>query len=246
MYNVENINESNVFVVKKDNSVKRVSYFKNAEEPTYVPKGTFVLIPFMWVDITDAMLKSAKEKGARKIFHGELFPSANLDVDRADVMPCQLRRATKEEVAQCIEYVKEHDKAEEEYYLKQDEENKRKRAEREAEEECKARELEEFRGSLKGKWMMFVSKVMRKLAVELLFLAGKCNKKQIANNERLGYFYEGRGYLMDDAFKKIHGMTIDEFAESGHRMGCDKRFFDENGVCLDSMSPLLIALGYNH
>lgn len=229
MYNVENINESNVFVVKKDNSVKRVSYFKNAEEPTYVPKGTFVLIPFMWVDITDAMLKSAKEKGSRKIFHGELFPSSGVDVDKADVMPCQLRRATKEEVAQCIEYVKEHDKAEEEYYRKKKEEDDKIIAKRKAEEERKARELEEFRGSLKGKWMRFVAKVMRKLAVELLFFAGKCNKKQIANNERLGYLYEGRGYLMDDAFSKIYGVTID---------GCS------GDVWFDSVRTLRIALGY--
>ena len=228
-YNVETLNESMVFVVKKDNSVKKVN---DSGDVAYVPKGTFVLIPFMWRDITDAMLKSGKEKGSRKIYHGELFPSTNLDVDRADVMPCQLRRATKEEVAQCIKYVQEHNDAEEEYYRKKKEENDRILAKRKAEEERREREWEECRGSLKGKWTKFVSKVMRKLAVELLFLAGKCNKKQIANNERLGYFYEGRGYLMDDVFKKIHGMTVDEFA-------------DKREGYIDSVKTLLIALGYN-
>ena len=251
MYNVENINETNVFVVKKDNAVK-----KNAEDATYyVPKGTLVHISCSALDITDSMLGSAKENGSRRRFNMYIFPSIGPYIDTAEVMPCQLRRATKEEVAQCIKYAQEFNNALEEHRRKEDEEYERKRAERKVEQERKARELDEFRRSLKGKWAKFVSKVMRKLAVELLFLAGKCNKKQIANNERLGYSrFDRRRYLVRDCFKKLYGLTIDEFADkrrefinSGHSgRKWDEKFSSRRGydVELDSMGTLLAALGY--
>ena len=256
MYNVENINETNVFVVKKDNAVKRITHRKNAEDATYyVPKGTLVHIGCSALDITDSMLKSAKEKGSRMRFNMYIFPSIGPYIDTAEVMPCQLRRATKEEVAQCIKYAEEFNNALEEHLRKQDEENERKRAERKAVQERKACELDEFRGSLKGKWTKFVAKVMRKLAVELLFLAGKCNKKQMANNERLGCcHYDRIGYLSDDSFKKLYGLTIDEFVEkrrefinSGHSgREWDEKFSSRRGynVELDRMGTLLTVLGY--
>ena len=256
MYNVENINETNVFVVKKDNAVKRITHRKNAEDATYyVPKGTLVHIGCSALDITDSMLKSAKEKGSRMRFNMYIFPGIGPYIDTAEVMPCQLRRATKEEVAQCIKYAEEFNNALEEHLRKQDEENERKRAERKAVQERKACELDEFRGSLKGKWTKFVAKVMRKLAVELLFLAGKCNKKQIANNERLGCcYYDRMGYLSDDSFKKLYGLTIDEFVEKRREFinsGHSGREWDENfssrygyDVELDSIGTLLTVLRY--
>lgn len=257
MYNVESINEKNLFVVKKNNSVKKVSYRNNTEDATYVPTGTFVHIDNVGNDITDAMLESAKEKGSRKEYIGVVFPQENNDTypEIAHVRPCQLRKATKEDVTKCIKYAQEYNNVLEEREREKKEENERKYAEYVAEKERKARELDEFRGSLKGKWAEFVSKVMRKLAVELLFLAGKCNKKQIANNERLGYSrFDRRSYLVSDCFKKLYGLTIDEFADkrkefinSGHSgREWDENFSSRRGydVELDSMGTLLAALGY--
>lgn len=118
-------------------------------------------------------------------------------------------KATKEEVTKCIKYAQEYNNVLEERERKKKEENERKYAEYVAEKERKARELDEFRGSLKGKWAEFVSKVMRKLAVELLFLAGKCNKKQIANNKRLGYSrFDRRSYLVSDCFKSCMALRL--------------------------------------
>ena len=223
MYNVKNINETNVFVVKKDNAVKRIAYVGREEKVSkHLPEGTLVHIDYSYEDITDAMLERSKEKGARKVYRGVVFPSEDWYLDRADAMPCQLRRATKEEVAQCIKYAEEFNQALEEHYRKQQEEYEKECAKHKEEQERKERALEEFRGSLKGKWTKFVAKVMRKLAVELLFLAGKCNKKQMANNKLLGD-YTRRYHLPEDIFKKKYGMTIDEydkkrkeFISSGH------------------------------
>ena len=77
----------------------------------------------------------------------------------------------------------------------------------------------------------------------------------MANNERLGYdYFDRRGYLSDDSFKKLYGLTIDEFADKRKEFinsGHSGREWDENfssrydyDVELDSVGTLLAALGY--
>ena len=148
MYNVESINETNVFVIKRDNAVKNVAYHR-IPEPAYYPAGKLVHISYVNnEDITDAMLESGKESGARKKYSGTIFPSGNKDSrpDMTSVMPCQLRRATKEEVAQCIKYAQAYNNALEERYRKQQEEYEKECAKHKEEQERKERELDEFKG----------------------------------------------------------------------------------------------------
>ena len=77
----------------------------------------------------------------------------------------------------------------------------------------------------------------------------------MANNERLGCcHYDRIGYLSDDSFKKLYGLTIDEFVEkrrefinSGHSgREWDEKFSSRRGynVELDRMGTLLTVLGY--
>ena len=237
MYNVKDINEKNVFVIKRDNAVKYVSRSRNTGDSNYLPAGTIIHMTYLNDNaITDDMLKSAKTKGARMRFSGRFF--INNDFDVVSVMPCQLRRATKEEVAQCIKYVEDFNNALKEKFRKNVEKYEKENAERIAKEEREARELDKFKRSLKGKWTKFIANVMRKCAVRLLFLAGACNKKQIANNKRLGNF-NSNYYLTDDIFEQMHGMTMqefikrrNEFIDSGHdAWEWDEKYLNGNDKC---------------
>ena len=124
LYDVDSINETNVFVVKKDGKhdhclmtgaiVHRPNYdvaaiIKNKHRPAY---------NHYYFPITDEMLADHRVKGAKQMRFVTEFPFVPYgDEHRTPtyeywpnahvrVRPCQLRRATKEEVEKCKKYAR--------------------------------------------------------------------------------------------------------------------------------------------
>ena len=101
-------NTSNVFVVLRPNSVKGIS--SRCEQGEYLSEGTFLfLLNYQFLSITDESLTNKNSKDRRKHFKLNVISK---DIEKtsygkpyhmtANVMPCQIRRATAEEVQTCI------------------------------------------------------------------------------------------------------------------------------------------------
>ena len=222
MYKVENINETNTFVVKKDNSVKRcIRQYGDQEE--YLPAGALINVPYYLrgeEPITDEMMSNQKARGARKQYHLYTFPFTRTDRDKlwshempdtAKVMPCQLRRATKEEVELCKQYAAEFNGLIQKQLDEWTRLNEERERERKAEEEKKQAALRKFKRSPKGIWVTIVNKVSRKLACELVMLAGKFNKKHIETSEVLQDEFGVMKHLNNDLFEKLYHISVEEY-----------------------------------
>lgn len=251
-------NTGNVFVVLRDKSVKGIS--SRYEQGVYLPKGTFL---FQWdslfSSITDESLINKNSKDRRKRFTLDVI-SKEIKKDSngkpyhmsADVMPCQIRRATQEEVQTCIA-LEENYNAELKTYNDAEDARYREEQRKWKEEEDRRRAKEEnFRNSYAGKKLRLKSWLLKKVIVFMsvistkLFIKISKYTKDLSKTEKSLFNspWKVKRDIYDEIFVKVYGMDRHKYMDKIYEKRSNWNIEDKDDEFDDTFDPMCCRGGF--
>lgn len=248
-------NTSNVFVVLRPNSVKGSGSRYEAGE--YLPEGTFL---FQWSSqfssITDESLTNKNSKDRRKHFTLDVISKEIKKSSygkpyhmSADVMPCQIRRATADEIQTCIALEENYNVELKTYNDAEDARYKEERRKWQEEEDKRLAKEENFRNSRTGKKLRMKSWLLEKVIFFLSVICGKLSikirnyTKELAKTEKSLFNspWAVKHRIDDEVFEKVFGMDRRKYMDKMWKERQDWRNRDEFD---DMFGPMCCHRGF--
>lgn len=254
-----NFNTGNVFVVLRSNSVKG---FSSRYEPgEYLPEGTFL---FQWSSqfssITDESLTNKNSKDRRKHFTLDVISK---EIKKSaygkpyhmssDVMPCQIRRATAEEVQTCIALEQNYNTELNAYNAAEDERYREENRKWREEEDKRLANEENFRNSRAGKKLRMKSWLLEKVIVFLAIISTKLSikiskyTKELVKTEKSLFNspWKVKYRIYDEVFEKVFGMDRHKYEEKMYEKHSNWKNRDEDDEFDDMIGRMCCRGGFS-